>query len=391
MSGQDEASEHRIEEFLGDPTRSLDGWRWLWKGDRRFPIRSHRGFLGRILVVWKRLWRPFVVTPQNDLWERQRVFNLILLDLLAERRQIDDQLERRSDRLEEFQREALEEMVAHDDALYALVDQKLDSYRREAKQLTVRLGELLAESSFADRSQALQRAFSESEYRQLEDRYRGEATEIESRIAAYLPILEGRGEVLDLGCGRGEALEVFAAQGIRARGVDSSGSMVAACQERGLEAVAGDIFELLSDERVGSLPAIVSFHVIEHLDPQAIPRLVKLAERALAPGGVLIFETPNPLSLVVAARNFWLDPTHRRPVHPEALRLTFEQAGLERVERRDLRPFAAYDHLPEIDSSNLAPELAELVDRLNRLRDRLDELLFGYQDYAMIGFKPAAG
>lgn len=388
MSGQDGGPEHRIEEFLDEPTRDLDDWRWLWKGDRRFPIRSHRGFLGRILVAWKRLWRPFVVTPQNDLWERQRVFNLILLDLLTESRQIDDQLERRSDRLEEFQREALEEMVAHDDALYALLDQKLDAYRREAKQLTVRLGEALAVSSPSERSATLERSLSENDYRQLEDRYRGEGSDIAARIAAYLPILEGREEVLDLGCGRGEALELFAAKGIRARGIDSNGAMIAVCEERGLEAVAGDIFELLADEPAGSLPAIVSFHVIEHLPPESIPRLVKLAERALAPGGVLIFETPNPLSLVVAARNFWLDPTHRRPIHPEALRLTFEQAGLERVERRDLRPFAANEKLPEVDSSGLPAELKELADRLNRLRDRLDELLFGYQDYAMIGFRP---
>ncbi len=391
MVAQDGEPKHRIEEFLGEPTRELAGWRWLWEGDQRFPIRSHRGFLGRLLVAWKRLWRPFVVTPQNDLWERQRVFNLILLDLFNERIQTDEELERRSYRLEEFQHQALDEMVAHDDALYALLDQKLDSYRREAKQLTVRLGEALAVTSPGDRAQVLDQLLVENEYRQLEDRYRGEGADIAARLEGYLPLLEGRDAVLDLGCGRGEALEVFAAMGIRARGIDSSGAMVAACQERGLDASAGDIFELLAEESPGSLPAIVSFHVIEHLPARSIPRLVKLAERALAPGGVLIFETPNPLSLVVAARNFWLDPTHQRPVHPEALRLAFEQAGLEAVERRDLRPFADSERLPEIDASDLVPEQAELADRVNRLRDRLDELLFGCQDYAMIGHKPAEG
>ncbi|HKI87089.1 MAG TPA: hypothetical protein VKA53_10125, partial [Thermoanaerobaculia bacterium] len=165
MSGQVGEPKHRIEEFLGDPTRSLEAWRWLWDRDEPFPVRSHRGFLGRVLVAWKRIWRPLVVTPQNDLWERQKVFNLILLDLLAERRQIDDSLERRSDRLEEFQREALEEMVAHDDALYALVDQKLDSYRREAKQLTVRLSEALALATPVERAEAMERTLSETNYR----------------------------------------------------------------------------------------------------------------------------------------------------------------------------------------------------------------------------------
>src|SRR5262249_47045689 len=141
----------------------------------------------------------------------------------------------------------------------------------------------------------------------------------------------------------------------------------------------------------GSLGGVVSFHVIEHLPPEAVDRLVRLASRALAPGGVLILETPNPLSLVVAARNFWLDPTHRRPVHPESLRLTYELAGLGLIERIGLRPFRAEERLPEIDLAALPPEQRPLADRVNRLRDRIDELLFGFQDYGMVGTKPSAG
>ena len=75
-----------LDEFLGEPTRRLDDWQWLWKGDREFPIRSHRAFWGSLLVLWKKLLRPFVKPPQNDLWERQRIFNLILLEHLIELR-----------------------------------------------------------------------------------------------------------------------------------------------------------------------------------------------------------------------------------------------------------------------------------------------------------------
>src|SRR5262245_7061169 len=74
----------RIEDFLDEPTRDLEAWRWLWTEDQRFPVRSHRGLVGRALVLWKRLFRPLVQVPQNDLWDRQRVFNLILLERLAE-------------------------------------------------------------------------------------------------------------------------------------------------------------------------------------------------------------------------------------------------------------------------------------------------------------------
>jgi O-antigen chain-terminating methyltransferase len=183
-------------------------------------------------------------------------------------------------------------------------------------------------------------------------------------------------------------LALLAAEGVPAHGIDGSAGMVAHCRERGLDAAQGDLFAALASAGEGSLGAVVSFHVVEHLPPDSVDRLVRLAWRALRPGGVLILETPNPLSVVVAARNFWLDPTHRRPVHPEALRLSFELAGFDPVERLDLRPFPPADRLPEIDLALLPEPQRDLADRINRLRDRLDDLLFGYQDYALIGTRP---
>jgi O-antigen chain-terminating methyltransferase len=163
--------------------------------------------------------------------------------------------------------------------------------------------------------------------------------------------------------------------------------MVALCRERGLEAIEGDVFAALAATPEASLGAVVSFHVIEHLPAALLDRLVRLAWRALRPGGVLVLETPNPLSMIVAARNFWLDPTHLRPVHPESLKLMYELAGFDPVERLDLRPFPDPERLPEIDLAKLPEEQRPLADRVNRLRDRLDELLFGYQDFGMIGTK----
>ena len=166
--------------------------------------------------------------------------------------------------------------------------------------------------------------------------------------------------------------------------------MVAMCRERGLDAVEGDLFAALAAAPPGSLGAVLSFHVVEHLPIGALDRLVRLAWGALRPGGVLILETPSPLSLVVGARNFWLDPTHARPVHPESLRLLYELAGFDPVERLDLRPFPAAERLPEIELSRLPPEQRVLADAVNRLRDHLDDLLYGCQDFAMIGVQPVA-
>src|SRR6185295_20069309 len=89
-----------IDDFLVEPTRDLSDWRWLWSGDQPFPIRSHRGLLGRLVVGFKRLLRPLVRLPQNDLWERQRTFNLILIERLARLQEVEYDVRRRLDYLE---------------------------------------------------------------------------------------------------------------------------------------------------------------------------------------------------------------------------------------------------------------------------------------------------
>ncbi len=376
-----------LDRFLGEPTRDPRDWRWLWQEDHSFPVRSHRGFFGRLLVVLKRLVRPLVKTPQNDLWERQRVFNLIQLEL-TERCLT---LLQRVTYLESFLKEGVDEVMRHNDALYWRADQKLDRYRREARDLVSTLGgalEVVREADSGPTVDALHRGLDERGYLELEHRYRGTDEEIAERLAIYLDDLKERSPVLDLGCGRGESLRILKENGIEAQGIDGNARMVAACREQGLKAEEGDLFEKLAGVEEGSLGAVVSFHVIEHLPPESLDRLVRLAWRALRPGGALILETPNPLSVVVAARNFWLDPTHQRPVHPESLRLSYALAGFDPVEFRALRPFSAEERLPEIDLARLPQEQGELADQVNRLRDRLDDVLFGEQDYAVVGVKP---
>jgi SAM-dependent methyltransferase len=377
-----------IDDFLDEPTRDLADWEWLWKGDHPFPIRTHRGPLGRLLVAFKRLFRPLVRVPQNDLWERQQIFNLILLEHLGRNEEVRDEHRRRLEYLEALNAEGIHEIMRHNDALFARADQKLDRYRREVRDLLGSLGAALSVVQTAPAVETVARAHEEHGYLELERRYRGTEEEIRERISAYLPWLgKVPGPVLDVGCGRGEALALLRDHGIQARGIDSSARMVALCRERGLEAEEGDAFAVLAALPEGSLGGVVSFHVIEHLPAASLDRLVRLAFRALKPGGVLILETPNPLSMLVAARSFWLDPTHVRPVHPESLKLMYELAGFDPVERLDLRPYPDSERLPEIDLAQLPEEQRVLADRVNRLRDRLDELLFGYQDFGMIGTK----
>src|SRR6185295_18043221 len=192
-------------------------------GDHAFPIRSHRGLAGKLLVGLKRLLRPLVRLPLNDLWERQRTFNLILIERLARMQEVEYDVRRRLDYLEALNAEGIGELMRHNDALFARVDQKLDRYRREARDLLGSLGAALTaleggrvDAPVASPSpaavEALDRAHQEHGYLELERRYRGTEEEIRERIAAYLPYLGNLPEgapVLDLGCGRGEALALL--------------------------------------------------------------------------------------------------------------------------------------------------------------------------------------
>ena len=64
-SQHEPAGDRRIDEFLGEPTHDLEGWRWLWHGDQPFPLKSYRpGFRGRLTLAIKRFLQPLVRSPQ---------------------------------------------------------------------------------------------------------------------------------------------------------------------------------------------------------------------------------------------------------------------------------------------------------------------------------------
>lgn len=166
---------------------------------------------------------------------------------------------------------------------------------------------------------------SDNFYRRFEDEHRGTREAIQQRLQVYVPFLEqlrdtgAHGDVLDLGCGRGEWLELLRDGGFAARGVDEDAGMLEACQASGLNAMAGDAIEQLDNEQAQSLLAVTAFHLAEHLPHARLQLLFERAYRALIPGGLLILETPNPENIQVATCNFHLDPSHLKPLPPVLL------------------------------------------------------------------------
>jgi O-antigen chain-terminating methyltransferase len=215
-------------------------------------------------------------------------------------------------------------------------------------------------------------------YSTFEDRFRGSCDDVKRRVRAYLDTIREANAgtatrpVVDVGCGRGEWLELLAEQGLCARGADVNDVTVSDCRARGLDVAEADALSFLSSLPDASVGAVTALHVLEHLPFRTMVSVIEESVRVLAPGGVAIFETPNPENLLVGACRFYIDPTHRRPLHPDALAFIAQARGLHRVEIRRLHPVEESQHFA-VDGSPVTT--------------RLNELFFGPQDFAVVGYR----
>ncbi len=207
------------------------------------------------------------------------------------------------------------------------------------------------------------------DYSRFAERFRGSDEEIRLNMEFYRPYFAGLESVLDIGCGRGEFLDLMRDLGVGARGIDLSAESVAQCVEKGLHAEVADLFQYLPTEVEGEFDGIMSSQVVEHLPPGQLPEMIRLCASKLRRGGVLVIETPNPECLAIFATYFYLDPTHTRPMPHQYVRFCMEEAGLTGIEVHTLSP--AIDSMPE----------------LSELPGGFRERFFGGLDYAIIGRK----
>lgn len=225
-------------------------------------------------------------------------------------------------------------------------------------------------------------------YQDLEDTFRGTRDHVRALMADYLPDLQavpGKGPVVDVGCGRGEMLEVLRDADIESYGIDTNQVVVDRCQARGLDARAGDALVHLRQVPEGSVRAVTSFHLVEHLSLDTLVGLIEAALVALKPGGILILETPNPTNVNVGAASFYLDPTHIKPVHPQFLQFLLLARGFADAEVR----FLHAEDTVRLAPTDLAGH-AEDPARAQLLVDRINWALSGPLDYAVIARKAAA-
>ncbi|GAC1318980.1 MAG: hypothetical protein NVSMB12_18120 [Acidimicrobiales bacterium] len=213
----------------------------------------------------------------------------------------------------------------------------------------------------------------------FESAFRGSAEELKARYRELAQRFAGHGPVLDIGCGRGEFMELLSELGIETTGVEIDAALVEEGRSAGYEIGRGDGVLHLAALPDGSLGGIVLLQVVEHLSPQQVVDLVAVARHKLRNGGLMVVETVNPQSLYTFAHSFYLDPTHANPVHPAYLKFLFEESGWKDVAIEWRSP-------PPVDDVLEVEDGASETAKTNVAR--LNQLLFAPQDYALVARTP---
>jgi O-antigen chain-terminating methyltransferase len=332
--------------------------------------------------LWRRITRR-AVEPDA---ERQKNFNVVLLDLLGDIRNdiaalradfksdiatVQNDLRNADEAHARELRDLVHIGVKRNDALIAALDQKIET-------LAVRIRDVVNPVFTGAPSPARSESGGEAAapvsddvlYRRLEDALRGTPD-----VAPYVALAKDHQPLFDAGCGRGELLVAAREAGISARGCDTNERSVADLKGRGIDVALAGIPECFTAIADGSLGSIAALHVVEHLPVDALFALFREAARTLRSGGLLMIETPNAESLLVGASDFWRDPTHIAPRHPAALTLLGREHGFSIDDVRAVHP------LPEGTALTIAdddpPALRRIVEAINAR-------VFGPQDLRLI-------
>jgi 2-polyprenyl-3-methyl-5-hydroxy-6-metoxy-1,4-benzoquinol methylase len=211
--------------------------------------------------------------------------------------------------------------------------------------------------------------FANVDWLKFAEKFRGSEDDIRARQRMYASRFAKHAPVLDIGCGRGEMLQVFREAGIAARGIDSNDDSIALCQANALDVEKADLFAYLTDLPDGSRGGVICCQVVEHLPPARLPEMIRLVHAKLRAGGLLAIETPNPECLAIFATHFYLDPTHRHPIPPALASFYLEEAGFGLLEIERLSP--AIDSMPSLEE----------------LPEAFRKEFFGSLDYVVFGTK----
>jgi len=401
-------------EFNESVKRDLDLINSNWDlQNNSYIISSHHPVLGKFLVKGRQIVHGEVCRYIDPIISRQTEFNASTVRLLVQTTEKCGELENTFSRLElEFKdsinavktelqsknetrireselknEKGIHELELKVETLTRELFSQLDADIKTRASLAHALEERISKGWSQKGAVSGAVPIRETNYFLFEERFRGSREDIKQRQLSFLPYFERCSRVLDIGCGRGEFLELLRDNNIAGIGVDLDPDMIAYCQSRSLDAEQMDAITYLEKQEDKSLDGIFIDQVVEHLEPEYLLRLLALCYQKLKFGYYLVVETLNPLSFVSFV-NFYIDMTHKRPVHPETMQFLLSAAGFRESEKKFFSPVAEESRLNKIiDTTGLDEPARKNIEVYNRNIELLNSVLFGAQDYAIIGKK----
>ena len=352
----------------------------------RADAAARADFQARLLLLLQEI-TGYVDTKDRDTAGATLVLNASLSGMA-------DHLDRRWESLaaREARYEARTAAIAadHDELRrsLALAQQAALTAKREVERLAERSGPAARDSGGepAHAAAAVVSALNAYKYVGFENQFRGSRDAIRQRLESYVPNFDGASGVLDVGCGRGEFLDLLAARGIAARGLDLNHEMVEECRARGLDVAEGDAVSYLAALPDASLGGLFAAQVVEHLEPDYLLRFLELAFHKLKPGSALVLETLNPACWVAFFESYIRDITHRWPLHPETLQYLVLASGFTSASIEWRSPVPPQDRLQAIRvPSGADPAAADMAETFNANVEKLNARLFTHMDYAVVG------
>ncbi len=221
------------------------------------------------------------------------------------------------------------------------------------------------------------------DYFDYENHFRGSREVIKEYQQYYIKYYQTlqEGFVLDIGCGRGEFMELLQENGITVKGIDYYHPFVDFCRQRNLQVEYSDALTYLTNLEDESLNGIFMSQVIEHLSQEYAVSLIRTAYKKLIKGSYFILETPNPQNLSTYW-NFYLDFSHIKPVHYLFLEYLFNSCQYESVEKYHSEFSKCDFQIPYIESNNI-----NNLEEINKSIDYINNRVFGYYDYTLIAKK----
>jgi SAM-dependent methyltransferase len=358
-------------------------------------LSSHRQRLAGLVTGIKKIIRRITEPYIRMILKRQVDFNAetvrLLNQLVSDYRYRMSRVEQRLEQQETKRSQDLLSWEKRWESFTCQVDELTQEIRTQKNSVDDLLVQLRSAESRSgedkiplEKASARLRAF---EYLRFENRHRGPEEQIRANQRLYLSYFRNTGKVLDIGCGRGEFLEILEEAGIPALGLELNSEMVALARQKGLNVLEEDGLEYLKTLPDLSLGGIFLSQVIEHLDPDILRDLVRTAFFKLAPGGTLLAETINPKCLTTFSGAFYLDLSHHNPIHPEATRFLWESLGFRQVEILFRSPYPQEMHLETMVRRHDETYEDEISRVLNKNVEQLNDLLYSDQDYAVIGYR----